>query len=332
MLVVVGGSLLALSSGCGDDLGVEIDASASNVCSEIAEVACHNLYQCCTEGEIENYLRVDEARTEMQCRDDFRRACSRATLTIQDSLSKGRVRFDSELMNTCLQSLVAPEETCGQVVDALPWTEACMNTAWVGIVAAGNECRFPHDCAGGIDATCGPTQRCIAKPTQGQPCGTGCASAFYCAGASCQQRLPAGAMCASEDQCQEALSCDYSATPAICVARGGGGSSCSSPAGCLSGQCTPGTCSGGGTCFRDTDCPRQCSNSPAFCNESYQCGAGRCAQSQATCSFPSDCGVSDTCVLPGQCLPATCQGDRVCTAPQFTIDYCEDTVQQLPAF
>lgn len=315
--------------GCGGD-GIDVDTNASNVCSEIAEVACHNLYQCCTEGEIETFLRVDEPRSEEQCRDDLRRACSRAMVTLQDSVEANRVRFDAAIMNTCLQSLVAPEGTCAEVVDALPWTDACMNTAWIGTLAAGEACRFAHDCAGGADATCGPAQQCIAKPTQGQPCGTGCASAFYCAG-TCQPRLAVGTPCTSGDQCQEDLFCDFSSPTPTCTARGAGGGACNGPSGCLSGQCIPGTCSGqGGSCYRDTDCPRQCSNGPAFCTQDYQCGLGTCQVSAASCSLPGDCGVGDTCIFPAQCLPATCMGERVCTAPQYTVDYCEDAVRQLP--
>ena len=314
---------------CGDGHGVDIDTNADNACDEIAEVACHNLYQCCTEGEIENFLRVDEPRTEIQCRDDLRRACSRSFITIHSSLEAGRVRFDPETMNRCLSSLVAPEGSCGDVFDTLPWTDACMESAWVGTVAAGGECRFAHDCAG-TSSTCGPTQRCAAKPIQGQPCGLGCADGFYCAGTVCQQRLPQGAPCAT-GQCAEKLVCDFGSTTPTCIAPGGAGAMCQSPSACLSNQCIPGACStGGNMCYRDTDCPRRCSNSPAFCSDDFQCGNGQCSTSLTTCSFPSDCNVGETCNLPGRCLASTCAGDRVCTTPQFTVDYCEDATREIP--
>jgi len=62
--------------GCGDD-GVNIDSSAESVCGEIAEVACHNLYNCCTENEIETFLDVTEPRTQEQCYTDVQRSCER---------------------------------------------------------------------------------------------------------------------------------------------------------------------------------------------------------------------------------------------------------------
>ena len=152
--------------GCGDD-GVSVSANAGNVCDEIAKVACHNLYQCCTEGEIEDFLEVNEPRTEDQCREDVQRLCTRATNTLAFSIEEKRVRFDSDVMNNCLEALVAPEGTCATVASKLPWTEACMNSAWIGTVAPEGECLFAHDCAGGEDAFCAPNQKCQMRPTAG---------------------------------------------------------------------------------------------------------------------------------------------------------------------
>ena len=144
--------------GCGGDGGVNIDSDADNVCGEIAEVACHNLYQCCAEGEIEDFLGVSEPRTELQCREDVERICERRAGTLQFSIQEGRVRFDAGIMNACLEALVAPDDTCSTVVMRLPWTEACMNSAFVGTVMPDQACLFSHECAGGVDAFCAPNQ------------------------------------------------------------------------------------------------------------------------------------------------------------------------------
>ena len=66
--VVATAFTLALAA-CGSD-GLSIDANSSNFCGQIAEVACHNLYQCCTEGEIEGYLNVSDPRTQAPFMDD----------------------------------------------------------------------------------------------------------------------------------------------------------------------------------------------------------------------------------------------------------------------
>ena len=88
--------------------GVSVSTNASNVCSEIAEVACHNVYKCCSEGEIEDFLGVDEPRTEPQCKEDVRRTCERNIAKLDAAIEEKRVRFDSDLMNNCLEAIVAP--------------------------------------------------------------------------------------------------------------------------------------------------------------------------------------------------------------------------------
>lgn len=325
-----------LAVGCGGD-GVEISANEDNVCGEIAEVACNNLYQCCTEGEIEDFLNVSEPRTELQCREDVKRACQRSILTLNDSFAAGRVTFNAERMNECLGAIVAPEDSCGEIVPTLPWREACMESAWVGTVAVGGTCIFGHDCAGAPDNFCAPNQKCTAKPTAGFPCGSGCASGFYCqtgtGTAICQPRLAAGAPCTSTSQCQTELFCDTSALPMpVCAARLPGGSPCTSSSGCASGQCVPGQCMGSTqSCFRDTDCGSRCANNGFPCTTSSQCSTGTCSVGGNACTSQVSCtaGGGDTCVFPVLCLPGDCIGDPICTAQTVSVDYCE-SVGELP--
>lgn len=322
--------------GCGGDSGVDINANEDNVCGEIAEVACHNMYQCCAEGEIEDFLNVSEPRTELQCRDDVKVLCERRAGTLQYSLDQGRVRFDKQIMNDCLQALVAPDNTCSTVVSMLPWTEACMNSAWVGTVQTDGACFFAHDCAGAPDSFCAPNQKCQPRSTAGMPCGSGCASAFFCQTGVCAPRVAAGGMCTSTTQCQKDLFCDLAATPTpVCTAKAPGGAPCTSSAGCASNQCIPGTCMGtSSTCFRDTDCSMRCSNSGAFCTTAANCGAGACSVGNNTCTSNTQCvaGGGDTCVFPNQCLPGDCIGDPVCTAQTITVDYCTGALNELPLF
>jgi hypothetical protein len=44
-------AVLGVVVGCGDD-GVSVGTNEDNFCDEIADVVCHNIYQCCTESEI----------------------------------------------------------------------------------------------------------------------------------------------------------------------------------------------------------------------------------------------------------------------------------------
>jgi len=331
-LILVGG-FVAFAAACGGDDSVSIDTNDKNVCSEIAEVACHNLYSCCTEGEIESYLRVSEPRSELQCRDDVQRSCERSTAALAGSIKEGRMRFEPETMNTCLSALIAPADgTCAEVVPELPWTEACMNSAWVGTVPTDGACFSSPECADAPDTFCAPSQKCIARPGSGQPCGGGCASAFYCSVGRCAAKLPAGGRCTSSPECQKGLFCDTSGPMPVCTAPGGAGAACTGSAACKSGECIPGTCSGttSNSCYRDTDCNGRCADDNSFCSTASQCAIGSCMVSGAPCSTQGACGPTDTCVFPVACLPGDCVGEPVCTDGRFTVDYCDDAVSQLP--
>jgi hypothetical protein len=312
---------IALVTGCGGDDGVAINTNASNVCDEIAEVACHNLYGCCTENEIQDFLGLSEPRTQVECRADVKTSCERRIATLEFSLDQNRVRFDANIMNNCLAALVAPDGSCAEVVPELPWTEACMESAWVGTVTVDNECRYAQN------------QKCAARPGHGQACGSGCAHEFYCASGICQPRLPTGGVCTSTSQCAEDLFCDVNAPMPVCTARQPGGAACTSSAGCESSQCIPGVCAGptsGNTCYRDTDCSNRCADDGSFCSTAANCATGTCQISGFSCSSPTACGVGDTCVFPVQCVPGDCVGDPVCTIPQFVVDYCTGALSQLP--
>lgn len=158
-------AVIGLLAGCQE--GISIDASESNFCDELAEVACHNMYQCCSEAQIENELGVSEPRTEAQCREDKKRLCIRSSASLRDSLAAGRVELKADALNACLDAMLAPDGTCSTYVAELPWLEACKQQAWVGKVAAGGACFFDHDCAGAPkNAECGgrPEVRGVAGP------------------------------------------------------------------------------------------------------------------------------------------------------------------------
>lgn len=319
--------------GCGGGDELSIEATVDTVCDEIAEVVCHNLYSCCTEGEIQDYLDLTEPRTQDECRQDVRRSCERSTATLQYAVAKGTVHFDANVMNTCLRSLAAPDGTCASVVDEIPWSETCVDPSWTGVVPVEGDCEFSFECANAPDAFCAANQKCEARPGHGQPCGSGCSSTTYCTLGVCQPRLPVGGLCASTTQCEEDLFCDTSEAMPTCKARGVGGEACTSGTACESGQCIPGTCAGpvASSCYEDADCTSRCADDNSPCSTAASCATGTCMLSGFSCSSPTACGSSDTCVFPVACVPGDCLGEPVCRAPQYTIDYCEDPLAQLPS-
>jgi hypothetical protein len=314
--------------------GLDINSNAGNVCSEIAKVACHNLYQCCSEGEIENRLGVDEPRTEPQCQEDVRRLCDRSVARLDEGITAKRVRFDDNLMNSCLQALVAPDSACATVETTLPWAEECMNSAWVGLVADGGQCFGSLECAS-KDSFCAPNQTCIARPTSGQPCGAaGCATGFFCQGATCAPQLGVGQTCAAEIQCQDPLFCDFaSLSGPKCAEVLEAGASCTSSNACKSRQCIPGACAvSGQACFTDATCGRRCTNTGTTCFQDSTCGNGTCSVTTTmTCNNTTLlCPTGELCQFAPLCQQSECIGDPVCTQAQIVVDYCEDTFNDLP--
>ena len=334
---------------CGDD-SVTVDTSEENFCDQIADVVCHNLYQCCTESEVEDYLSVSEPRTEDQCRTDLVRSCERAAPDIRDSIKAGRVTFDPVKLNDCLNSLVAPEGVCAEVVTDLPWKDTCstMNFPWGGPVAPEGQCFFSFDCAGAPDSFCGPDQKCKLKPTAGLPCSTSgeCASMYYCGpNLTCAPRLSVGAPCTSSTQCGKDLFCDNkgtynTTTDDVCATKVPGGSACTSEDACTSNDCISGLCMGSSfqTCFGDAGCQSHCAVSGFACDGPEDCGTGTCTgNSSITCGVNGDatCAANSagTCLYPRSCLPGDCVGDTIglCTMPTRTADYCTN-LSNIPRF
>jgi hypothetical protein len=322
---------------CGSDNNLSISANKDNVCSQIADVACHNLYQCCSEGEIEKYLNVTDPESQGQCQDDLTKRCQRDLVKLTDSINNKRATFDSKTMNDCLESIVAPNGVCASVDTMLPWVDACMNSAWVGAVADGGMCYATYECAS-KDSFCAPNETCTALPGANQPCSpNGCATGLYCAtGATCQPLVVQNGTCTSTSQCQKDLFCDFSLPTPVCSALHDGGQACTGNATCKSNQCLPGTCSNSAqTCYASNQCNSRCATGGNFCNIDSDCGEGRCSNSSTTfCTVDGQCNLgsasSGTCVFTNHCTPGTCQGEIVCASAQLVVDYCTDALGALP--
>jgi len=323
---------------CGGDGKPQIGANKDNVCSQIASVTCYNLYQCCSEGQIESFLKVSDPRTEEQCITDVTRLCDQQIGLVDASIKAGRVTFDSATMNACLKALVAPDGTCSSVGSMLPWATACMNSAWVGAVAVGGMCLHGFECANPTGAFCASNQTCTALPTEGMPCvnGVQCAGGFFCGAGTCRAQLAAGGMCNSNQECQKGNFCN-TAQPRVCEAVHSAGQPCTSNLACQSNKCLPGVCSGTTqNCFTSTDCQfnGHCSNNPnLFCTTDGTCGAGTCSIGGATCTTQAQCTAtaSGTCMFPNTCVLSTCTGNIVCGDTQVEADFCTNAVAAIPA-
>ena len=337
MRTAIACGVLVVLAGCGSS-SPDVSTTQDNVCDQIAEVACFDMYQCCSEGEIESILMVSDPRAEVDCQTDLRTRCERQAADLDFSIKNKHVRFDAKVMNACLKEFVAPSGACVTVEAAKPWTEACMTSAWVGIVDVGGTCDFPNECT--ADAFCAPNRTCTARVTENMPCSSAvCASGLFCdfaavGGAVCHPLLGAGAPCTGLDQCQKDLFCDTAQFGSrTCTAPHANGETCDNSFGsCTSTLCLQGTCSVTGfNCFNDASCEGRCSNSNALCIADGNCGTvGTCSGTATPCTLPADCTVAgSTCVFPNKCNLGKCMGN-VCADPHLTIDYCVNALLDLP--
>jgi hypothetical protein len=325
--------------GCGDD-APSIEVNEGNICEQVAAVACYNLYSCCSQGEIDSFLGVDEPRTEAQCKKDVERLCTRNIARLADSIANNRAELDGQVMTNCLEALLRPEE-CAIVGTEVPWEEACEEPAFTGKVADGATCYETFEC--GEQSFCAANRTCRARGAMGaacssaQPCQTelACAVAMGQTMATCQAKLAEGVMCTSTTQCQENLFCDTSGTtPATrtCKPLRQVGETCTSSAACESRTCLPGTCSNGTQiCFDNDDCGGRCEDDQSSCFDDQDCSfTGTCSLTTTTsCTSDLSCPTGETCVFPVRCVMHTCTGDIVCGEAHVVVDYCE-AVEQIP--
>ncbi len=312
--------------------GPSVDVSEEDLCTAVAEVACYDLYSCCTEGEIEDFLGVREPLTEEQCREDARILCERGTASAMWSAENDRLELNAAVLEDCLRAIIAPDDTCVVVASQAPWAMACVGSAWTGLVASGGSCFYDYECAQ-PRSTCGADRTCKPPASQGQECyAVQCAEGLYCDGSICQALRVEGSNCTGSYQCVEETFCDFNT--GRCTAPAAIGAPCHDYNGCVPGaSCLPGSCPDGNSCFVDADCSSVCESSGFFCFDDSDCGIGTCSVSGFSCYSNFDCnGGTDVCDFPYQCLPATCQGDSVCVENYSSFDYCEDALSNISLF
>lgn len=329
------GAFVALV-GC-DNKSPDVSTTQDNICDQVANVACFDFFQCCSEGEIEDILNLNDPTTQTQCEADVRTLCERDRAAIDLSIKNKRVAFDAKSMNACLEAFVAPSGTCSMIADKLPWIDACMDAGFSGTVAAAGACDFGYECV--KDTFCSGSRICTARAAAGMPCITtsNCASGLYCpvtAMPTCQAKLTAGAVCKTDGDCMDGLFCDSQDTQ-TCVAKPMLGQACS-PNECGANTCLSGTCAdSGATCTSKFGCLGHCSNAPATtCSTDVTCNSltlGTCSGTTTLCTSPSQCAVGSSCVFPNKCMHPECTG-AVCAEPHVDVDYCEGVNSSLLEF
>lgn len=321
LLLTVG---LVAAAGCKeeDELAFDSNPTPDNACAEIAEVICHNSFQCCTGEDLEDYFGIELTTSEGDCRHDVELMCESTYAKQLDSLAAGRVTLNTEVLKQCLIDMIAPDDVCFPYEAIEPdAVERCdsVHNMLTGKVAVGNGCIIDEDCVG--EAYCAENQKCKDLLGAGQTCVSDldCKEVLHCAyneaavEMRCTKDIPMGGDCGDSGDCEEGLFCQQRAESANidlsygnCRAPAANGAECKQSAGCASSNCLPGTCGDGSSCESDAHCTGTCSESETLCATAEDCG-GSCQggyYADYPCSGSSECG--SACSLSGySCIDGT---------------------------
>jgi hypothetical protein len=322
----------AMLAGCkSDEEGrPAVSVSASDFCTATAEVACYNMFKCCTGAQIEEFLGLVQTTDRSACERDVKLLCQENMAEILWSMEWGRVSVDTAAWNSCLQALLAPEAVCFVVRESAPWREACNLEKFHGTVGSGLSCQNQYECI--PNNYCGVDQKCHPYKGLNEVCATGdCSSGLYCDydTYTCLGLKSQGQVCDYSSQCAESLFCETPTTGnPTCQALRSTGMNCTDSAQCTSDYCIPGMCDDGNSCFTEEDCSGTCEGSGDYCYGTGTCSA-ICVISGSYCYDNPDCTqTGDNCNTHPVC-ERTCMGQPVCGQVVGVIDYCEDALESL---
>lgn len=318
------GLIAAACSGGSDSLKVNV--SQNNLCSELAEVLCHNVHQCCTSAEISDMLGADWSTSESDCRRDMELSCEKAAADVLYGLAQGTVQLDTAGTTACLESLVAPADQCFPTYAEPEFVALCAIPMVTGLQGAGKACVHDIECK--EDHYCAADRKCKALPGKGDDCDPQapqvCASELYC-----DQNLLCKSLKSKSDECDALNPCEaglYCAEtdpgdPWECKSLRKIGADCLAPWQCSSGYCIPGLCNDGQECYDDDDCMGKCEGSAEICFDDTDC-PGLCSVSGGACADEFDCALADDECQHADCQ-RNCMGEPVCGELYGVIDYCE---------
>jgi hypothetical protein len=310
-----------------EDESVSVSVDQDNFCSEIAEVMCHNMFDCCTGLQIEAALGIEISTDEDACRDDMTLVCEKKYADAIYAFGKGTASINPDMADQCLEAILVGD-SCFVVTSAPAYEDKCKDSPIAGKQGPGQECLYDVECRG--DAYCGGDRACHPYPVQGAKCNPGapgdkvCATGLFCnADSECQPFRGVGQSCSAGEPCNETLYCNYDTGTGDgeCSPKKGGGASCLGDDQCTSNECTPGVCSNGDECYADSTCHTTCPGTEVECYGGSMC-AGECETSHQTCMSDEECDFANAEPCIQDVCPAMCSGNPVCGDDYAVVDYC----------
>lgn len=332
-----------------DELAVSTDLTESNVCEEIAEVVCHNPFQCCVGADLEKTYGIEITTTELSCRSDVTLMCQKGYSEAFKSLELGRISLDLGTIEECLKQMLAPNDICFpyEAIDNNA-TAACNDIEQMiqGLVPTNGDCRFDFDCMG--DAFCAVDKKCKNLPTAGQLCEAStantdavpCKNGLHCTVATsatttsieyrCATDILAGAGCNAFSMCAEGLYCKdkaeadiirdtdmtvYEIMTGTCTPRSANGIACAGSQECQSRNCLPGFCTDGRECSNDAQCDGECLTTGDVCSADTPCAS--------TCVGGTNAGGS--CLTNDNCSGSCSSSSSQCSTLTPCSSVCVDT-------
>jgi hypothetical protein len=325
----------AIAVSCANkDEKVDVDVKEDNLCKEVAEVMCHNIFECCTGEQIEEQFGVKITTSESKCRHDMRLLCEERNSPLLWAFERVTAELTTPNAQQCLESLVVPNDTCFPFVSSVPYDQSCNSNLIRGLQGAGTGCLFDFECAANL--YCGADRKCRAYLTLGENCENGtCGSGLFCGPDEttyemiCQTLRAIGESCDYGSYCQSELYCDEDLEEPVCSAKKSIGESCDSDWVCETGNCLPGVCENDPTetCLSSEDCGGYCEDSGDECFGPSDCGSGYCLEGGEYCTDDSDCSgnyceestsvyCTDDTMCPGTCFESDtlCDDDGDCDA------------------
>jgi hypothetical protein len=286
-------------------------SSSRDFCVESAKVSCQLQFRCCTAQERQalfggTNLAIGPYHDEGGCVDAFVRQCEASSQATDEAIAAGRITFDQDRANQCLNTRREAVATCD--ADTLFNNIDDCNDLFDGAVADGDTCFNTNECAeagstceienepnpdGTFVVTLAGT--CKGQGDLGEPCLPGgqcndenlrCLTDADTFEQSCENPRGPGERCQNNFDCQDGLRCEFGETDLVCTAAAGPGEDCDFDDDCQEGlACLEDadfntTCQvrggAGVRCFGDDDCQNGllCATDPDTFREVCQATAG----------------------------------------------------------
>ena len=316
-----GDGVLDADEECDDGNALDGDCCSSSCKFEAVASSCPDDGDQCTVDMCDGFGTCSHVTSSGSCDDG--QFCT-VDDTCHSGVCQGTPRDCSGAASGQCQSGTCDEANARCVASARPNGSACDD---------GNACTQSDSCQAG---TCTGT----ARPN-GSTCddGNACTQADTCQSGTCTGANPV--VCAAQDQCHEAGTCNPSTGVCSTPNKANGtscddGNACTQADACQAGVCTGaarpnGTaCSDGNACTRSDTCQGgQCNaGTPVVCSAQDGCHtAGTCDPASGTCSNPvrpdgATCDDGNACTQSDACVSGACVGANpvVCSAS----DQCHD--------